>query len=198
MKMITAFSLLCALTVSVIFADAKPGNDSFLKAVERGNVKAVELMLKKGADINATSVEPADVRTVNTDFTPEYFTDEIQAQAHLDHSFGTINLGLTGIYQRTRVDSRQDYNLDVASRAPLQQGLNSLAFLAANGIPGLPGTNAYFAPIAAALIPTGPAGNVCTSNTKPNGLGVFGGDGICAATPLAFDRSVAKNESWAG
>ncbi|WP_283418438.1 TonB-dependent receptor [Sphingopyxis sp. Geo48] len=151
-----------------------------------------------GADINATSVEPADVRTVNTDFTPEYFTDEIQAQAHLDHSFGTINLGLTGIYQRTRVDSRQDYNLDVASRAPLQQGLNSLAFLAANGIPGLPGTNAYFAPIAAALIPNGPAGNVCTSNTNPNGLGVFGGDAICAATPLSFDRSVAKNESWAG
>ena len=149
-----------------------------------------------GADSNAGAIEPADVRTVNTDFTPEYFTDEIQAQAHLDHSFGTINLSLTGIYQRTRVDSRQDYNLDVANRATIQPGLNALAFLAANGIPGAPGSSAYFAPIAAALIPDGPTGKLCTSNTNPNGLGVFGGDAVCGDNALAFDRSVGKNESW--
>ncbi|MDR6832355.1 MULTISPECIES: TonB-dependent receptor domain-containing protein [unclassified Sphingopyxis] len=159
-----------------------------------------------GPDNNFGSVEPTDVRTVNTDFTPEYFTDEIQAQAHLEHNFGNVSVGLTGIYQRTRVDSRQDYNLDVVNRASIQPGLNSLAFLAANGIPtGLPapapafvpGSAAYFAPIAAALIPDGPSGRVCTSNTNPNGLGAFGGDSICGTSPLAFDRSVAKNESWA-
>lgn len=158
-----------------------------------------------GADANAGAIEPADVRTVNTDFTPEYFTDEIQAQAHFEHNFGAIKLGLTGIYQRTRVNSRQDYNLDVANRATIQPGLNALAYLAANGIPTgvaspafIPGSAAYFAPIAAALIPDGPTGKLCTSNTNPNGLGVFGGDGVCGDNALAFDRSVGKNESWSG
>lgn len=156
-------------------------------------------------DANANFVEPTDVRTVNTDFNPEYFTDEIQAQAHLEHKFDTIKVGLTGVYQRTRIDSRQDYNLDVAGRGPVQQGLNSLAFLAANGIPTgvavppfVPNTARFFAPIAAALIPNGPAGQLCTSNTNPNGLGAFGGDKVCAATPLAFDRSNGKNRSWSG
>ena len=50
MKLITVFSLLCLLTVS---AGAKPKNDTFFDAVERGDVKSAELMLKKGADINA-------------------------------------------------------------------------------------------------------------------------------------------------
>ncbi|WP_206435782.1 TonB-dependent receptor [Tsuneonella rigui] len=158
-----------------------------------------------GQDANFNTIEPDDVRTVNTDFTPEYFTDEIQAQAHLDQSFGNINLSLTGIYQKVRIESRQDYNLDVASRASIQPGLNSLAFVAANGVPtGLPapfpafvpGSAAYFAPIAAALIPQGPNGPLCTSNTNANGLGVFGGDGVCANGPLAFDRSNGQNEAW--
>ncbi|TCJ35156.1 TonB-dependent receptor [Parafrankia sp. BMG5.11] len=149
-----------------------------------------------GPDGNATAVEPRDVRTVNTDFTPEYFTDEIQAQAHIEQSFGDINLGLTGIYQKVRIESRQDYNLDVSGRTTIQPGLNSLAFLAANGIPGLPGTAAYFAPIAAALIPNGPGGQLCTSNTNANGLGAFGGDSVCGDGPLAFDRSNGRSQSW--
>lgn len=160
-----------------------------------------------GPDGHANFIEPNDVRTVNTDFTPEYFTDEIQAQAHLEHNFGAIKVGLTGVYQRTRIESRQDYNLSVADRSVVQPGLNALAFYAANGIPtGLappapafaPGSAAYFAPIAAALIPNGPAGQICTSNTNANGLGAFGGDSICSASPLAFDRSNGKNESWSG
>ena len=156
-----------------------------------------------GADANANFVEPTDVRTVNTDFNPEYFTDEIQAQAHLEHNFGAIKVAVTGIYQKTRINSREDYNLDVAGRGPIQQGLNSLAFLAANGIPTgianpafFPGSAAYFAPIAAALIPNGPAGPLCTSNTSPQGLGAFGGDKICSAVPAAFDRSNGKNRSY--
>ena len=158
-----------------------------------------------GQDSNFNTIEPDDVRTVNTDFTPEYFTDEIQAQAHLDQAFGNMNLSLTGIYQKVRIESRQDYNLDASSRAPLQQGLNSLAFLAANGVPtGLPapfpafvpGSAAYFAPIAAALIPQGPNGPLCTSNTNANGLGAFGGDSVCSNNPLAFDRSNGQNEAW--
>ncbi len=158
-----------------------------------------------GPDANFGAVEPAGVRTVNTDFTPEYFTDEFQAQAHLEQNLGSINVGLTGIYQRTSVDSRQDYNLDVANRASIQPGLNSLAFLAANGIPtGLappapafvPGSSAYFAPIAQALIPQGPTGPLCTSNTNANLLGAYGGDKVCGNGPLAFDRSTGRNQSW--
>ncbi len=158
-----------------------------------------------GPDANANFIEPPNVRAVNTDFNPEYFTDEIQAQAHLEHKFDTIKVALTGVYQRTRIESRQDYNLDVAGRGPIQGGLNSLAFLAANGIPTgipspafVPGSAAYFAPIAAALIPNGPGGQLCTSNTNSNGLGAFGGDSVCAASPLAFDRSNGKNRAWSG
>ena len=56
-----------------------------------------------GPDGYANFDEPDDVRTVNTAFTPEYFADELQLQAHLDQAIGAMNLSL-GIYQETTVD----------------------------------------------------------------------------------------------
>jgi len=53
MKLITVFSLLLVLIVSAVSAGSKPADDAFFDAVERGNVKSVERMLKKGVDINA-------------------------------------------------------------------------------------------------------------------------------------------------
>src|SRR3546814_9181728 len=78
-----------------------------------------------------------------------------------------MTLTATGIYQDTEVDSRQDYFLGIQSRAGFAPALNTLAFFAANGLPTglappapafIPGSSAYFSPIAGALIPDGPQG----------------------------------------
>ena len=158
-----------------------------------------------GPDGFANFDEPDDVRTVNTPFTPEYFADELQAQLSIDHSFGAINLSLTGLYQETTIDSRQDYNLGVVDRTGFATALNTLAFFAANGIPtGLPapappfvpGSAAYFAPIAEAIIPEGPNGVLCTSDTRLDNRGAFEGFSNCANVPLSYDRSNSDTKSW--
>jgi outer membrane receptor protein involved in Fe transport len=155
-----------------------------------------------GPDAFANYNEPQDARTVGTPFTPEYFADELQVQGHLDQRFGAMNLSLTGMYQETSVDSRQDYNLGVSDRSILQGALNTLAFAAGGGtlIPGVPGavTSPYFAPIAQAIIPGGPNGPLCTSDTRDDNLGSFEGFSICGDTPGAFDRSTADASSWSG
>lgn len=154
-----------------------------------------------GPDSNSTFVNPANVRQVRTDFNPEYFTDEQQYQARLEQEFGSMKLQLTGLYQKTRVDSRQDYNLNVADRSFFAPGLNTLAALSAgNVISGVPtgGTTAvnYLAPIVAAIIPNGPNGTLCVSDTETSGVGAYAGLKRCSMTTAEYDRSVAKNRSW--
>ncbi len=147
-----------------------------------------------GPDVYATFNNPANVRQVNTDFTPEYYTSEQQYQARVDHDFGRVSLQVTGLYQKTQVESRQDYNLSVANRAVYAGGLASLS-AAAGGLLGA-GLQTYLKPIADALIPAGPNGTLCTSDTDLTGVGSFGGNKICAATPLDFDRSRTSGRSW--
>jgi len=154
-----------------------------------------------GPDAYQGNVNPADPRKVSTDYTPTYFTDEIQAQAKIDHDFGPVSLKLSGQYQRNKVDSQQDYNLSVQNRAILQPGINVLAAYAAGlgpnlGIPGL--LQSAFAPAAAALIPGGPAGALCASQSEETGTGVFGGHSFCSATPQDFDRSTGRNRAYTG
>ncbi len=149
--------------------------------------------------------EPQDARIVNTAFTPTYVADELQLQAHLEQGFGDLTLSVTGTYQETSVDSSQDYNLGVPDRTSLATGLNTLAFLAANGVPtGLPapfppfvpGSDAYFSPIANALIPNGPNGELCVSRASLDNRGAFEGNAVCGDTPLQFDRSRQEDTSW--
>ena len=149
-----------------------------------------------GPDAYTGVVNPADLRTVNTDFNPTYFTDELIFQGKLNQRFGKMNLSLSGTYQEVEVDSSQDYNLSVQNRALLAPGLNVLAAAAAGGIPGLPAS--YFAPIAAALIPDGPNGQLCASMPEETGTGSFGGNRVCAMTPLDFDRSNSTSTAWSG
>ncbi|MCA0904026.1 TonB-dependent receptor [Qipengyuania aquimaris] len=160
-----------------------------------------------GPDGFANFDEPDDVRVVNTPFTPDYFADELQLQAHLDQDIGSMNLSLTGIYQETTVDSRQDYNLGVLDRSGYATGLNTLQFFADNGVPitdpgtgailgFIPGSSAYFSPIADALIPNGPNGQLCTSDNDDENFGVYEGNSICSDAPLSFDRSVQYQTSW--
>ena len=147
-----------------------------------------------GADVYAGVTNPADSRTVNTDYTPSYFTSESQYQARINQELGAINVQLTGFYHTAKVDSSQDYNLSVQNRAGYATGLNTLAALA--GGAGGAGLAAYLSPIAAALIPNGPNGNLCTSLSEETGTGAYGGHKICAATPLDFDRSNQSSKDW--
>src|SRR3546814_20480788 len=80
--------------------------------------------------------------------------------------------------------------------------LNTLAFFAAKPIPRGVGpncpilSNAYCGPVAAAIIPDGPNGQLCTSLAEETGYGSFGGNKICSDQSLQFDRSNQYNSSW--
>ncbi|MDP3549507.1 MAG: TonB-dependent receptor [Novosphingobium sp.] len=148
-----------------------------------------------GTDTYSGVVNPADPRVVNTDTTPSYFTEELIVVGSWDQELGGgLNLKLTGNYQDVTVDSSQDYNNSVQNRALIQPSLNTLAAAQA-GLLGA-GLQRYLSPVAAALMPNGPAGVLCSSAPEESGTGVYGGNAICGMTPLDFDRSVQKNRSW--
>jgi len=147
-----------------------------------------------GADVYAGVLNPADPRTVNTDYTPTYYTSEQQYQARINQEFGAINVQLTGFYHKAAVDSSQDYNLSVQNRAVMTPGLTTLAGLA--GGAGGAALGSYLKPIYDALTPTGPAGNLCTSLPETTGTGSYGGYKVCSATPQDFDRSNQANKDW--
>ncbi|WP_095011730.1 TonB-dependent receptor [Tsuneonella mangrovi] len=146
-------------------------------------------------DVYHNSINPTDPRQVYTAFTPQYFTDEWIVTGQLKQELGNgLNLQLSGNYERVRVDSEQDYWNAIQDRATMQSGLNYL-YAGANGAFG-PGYAAYLAPVANALMPSGPTGPLCTSAPDPNGVGVYGGKSVCSDVPLTFDRSVQFNSSW--
>ena len=149
-----------------------------------------------GPDAYSGNVNPSDSRKVSTDYTPTYFTDEIQAQAKIEHDFGSISVKLSGQYQRNKVDSSQDYNLSVQNRAVYAAGLNALAAYA-TGAAG-PAVAAFLAPAYAKLLPGGPNGALCTSLPETTGTGIYGGHAYCANTPEDFDRSTAVNDAYTG
>ena len=144
-----------------------------------------------GTDFYNNAVVPEDARQVSTAFTPEYFASELTFEGRIQQNFGPISAQLSGSYQKIKVDSRNDYNLAVGDRSLYTGALTTLAGFAAN-----PATAAYFAPIAAALTPNGPNGPLCTSDTDPTGLGAFGGNSICSAQSLQFDRSNQIGDAW--
>ncbi|WP_128893252.1 TonB-dependent receptor [Erythrobacter sp. HKB08] len=157
-----------------------------------------------GPDGYANFQESSDVREVSTQFTPEYFADELQIYGHIEHDFGGISVGLSGMYQETSVDSRQDYNNGVGQIPNAAAAFGTLQFFAANGIPtGLPapapafvpGSSAYFTPITDALFS---GTDLCVSDTRLDNRGAFEGFRVCTPDGTQFDRSNQENESWSG
>ena len=147
-----------------------------------------------GPDAGA-GVNPNDLRQINSDYPVNYFNDELIIQGKLSQQLGDrFNLSVSGTYQDTNVDSSEDYLFGLSNRAIAQPGINTLAAAAAGLIPGLPA--AYFAPVAAALIPNGPGGPLCTSNAEDTGLGAFGGFKQCYDTPRDFDRSRQSQKAY--
>jgi len=153
-----------------------------------------------GPDAFANFQEPADVRQVRTEFTPEYFADELQLQAHIEHDFGAFEVGLTGTYQETSVDSRQDYNLSIGQNPQSATAFGTLNLFATNGVPTgvaapafVPGSTAYFQPIVDALFD---GGNLCTSNAGLDNRGAYEGVRVCTPNGTQFDRSNGDNEAF--
>lgn len=151
-----------------------------------------------GADAYAGVVNPADPRTVNTDYTPTYYTSEEQYQARINQEFGQMKLQVTGFYHKAVVDSTQDYNLSVQNRSIYTAGLTTLAAFANGLVPGPAGAalQPYLLPVYNALTPGGPNGQLCTSLPEETGTGAFGGHKICASTPEDLDRSKQTSKDW--
>jgi outer membrane receptor protein involved in Fe transport len=144
-----------------------------------------------------TNANPADPRVVNTDFNPTYATEETILQGTLKQEIGDkLSLRVEGNYQKTKIDSSQDYNLSVLNRAGFAPALGALQAAGA-GLLG-EGLKAYLGPVASALIPQGAAGPLCTSAAEPTGTGVYGGHSVCGTTPLDFDRSNQSQTAWTG
>jgi iron complex outermembrane recepter protein len=163
--------------------------------VSQGLPAAFALGSVYGADPYANAVNPADPRTVNTEFSPTYFTKELIIQGSWKQDIGDkFNLRVSGIYQDTSVDSAQDYNMAISDRTRLAPALGALAAARAGGLGA--GLQTYLTPVANALIPDGPGGRLCTSASVPSGTGAFGGNSVCGNSPLYFDRSNQDNSSW--
>ncbi len=139
---------------------------------------------------------PADFRTVNTDFTPTYDTQEWIIQGSIEQDLGGgLKLKVGGNYQKVDLDSQQDYNLSVQNRALYTPALTALQGAALANAVG-PGTGPWFLPLYNAITPSGPAGLLCTSQGEETGTGAFGGHRICSSTPQDFDRSNQNQTSW--
>ncbi|OYX78025.1 MAG: TonB-dependent receptor [Sphingomonadales bacterium 32-65-25] len=118
----------------------------------------------------AGHTNPTNVREIRTDYTPTYFAEEEQYMLRIQHDFGSIKAQVTGMYQRNAVDSSVDYNQSVFNPAVASAGLAQFAF-----------------PQVGAAIRSG--AQFCTSLAEESGLGAYGGQRSCSATPQDFDRS---------
>ena len=177
------------------------GNATFTAALTsreflaiRGIPTAFALGSLYGPDVYANTTVPEDPRVVNTAYTPSYFTSELTVQGQIEHNFGPVSLQVSGQYQKVKLDASQDYNSNVGNRALYAGGLATLN-AAANGALGAAFTP-YFRPVAAAIIPNGPTGQLCTSLAEETGYGAYGGQKICSDQSLQFDRSNQYNSSW--
>ena len=141
-----------------------------------------------GPDPYANFQEPNNVRQVRTAFDPTYFAEEQQFQGRIEHDFGPAKLQVTGLYQKTKVDSAVDYNLGIQDPNVFKPGLAGLQGLAA-GIP-------QFSRLPGFLIPNGVNGPYCGSLAEETGTGLYGGKSICNQVPLTFDRSNEERRTW--
>lgn len=169
------------------------GSQEFLDIFIGASAAGFGLNSLYGPDAYANFDEPDDVRKIRTEFVPEYYSDELQLQAHFEHNFGNLQLGVTGTYQETSVDSRQDYNQGVGEipNAALAFGtLNAFA----NPLVVGPTVASYFSPITEAIFDG--SGNLCTSDTRLDNRGAYEGFRVCTPNGTQFDRSNQEDESY--
>ncbi len=148
-----------------------------------------------GRDTYTGVVNPTDVRTVNIDYKPTYFSDEEQYTAKIFHDFGPVSFNFTGGYARNSVDSTNDYNLAVEN--PLGANVGALTLIGASKAPGaaFPGGVNPFTNAVAALFPNGNTSTICQSAPGPD-LGVFSGSSLCGPSSQDVDRSNAQSRQF--
>ncbi|HEY0044191.1 MAG TPA: TonB-dependent receptor [Allosphingosinicella sp.] len=141
---------------------------------------------------------PTDLRTVNIDFRPTYFAEEMHLMGRLEQDLGEqFSITVTGGYTKATVDSRTDYNLMAGNALVNNPGLLTLAGTAAAPGALFPGGINPYTQAAAALIPNGPNGGVCTSETNRNYTGVFGGfTNRCTPGSTDYDRSESHSRQY--
>jgi outer membrane receptor protein involved in Fe transport len=143
-------------------------------------------------------VNPADLRTVRTDFNPTYFAKEEHLMARVEQELGeTLDLTVTGGWTKQAVDSRTDYNLVAGNSLAANPGLATFAATAA--APGVlfPGGVNPYVQARNALLPNGAGGVVCTSETNLNYTGVFGGFiNRCTPGSTDYDRSQSHSRQY--
>jgi len=141
---------------------------------------------------------PADLRTVRTDFNPTYFAEETHLMARLQQGLGdNFNLTVIGGWTKQEVDSRTDYNLVAGNSLANNPGMQTLAATAAAPGALFPGGVNPYTQAVAALMPTGPGGPVCTSETNLNYTGIYGGFvNRCSAGSTDYDRSQSHSRQY--
>jgi outer membrane receptor protein involved in Fe transport len=134
---------------------------------------------------------PTGLRTVNIDFNPTYFAEEYHIMGKLEQAIGDqLSLNVTGGYANNTVDSRTDFNLAAGNSLANNPGLLLLA--GASQLPGSP-----FVRVRNAVIPNGPGGGVCTSETNGFLTGIYGGFvNRCTPGSTDYDRSTSKYRQW--
>ena len=136
------------------------------------------------ADAFSNFVNPTDLRTVNSNINPTYFSDEINGQLRIDQDFDRVAVSLIGGYNRARVDSTAGYFQNVP---------NSLA-----GNAGI-ATFRAAGPAAARATLFDAAGNLCAPITDRNYVSPFNGvNAGCYGTGYNYDRSRSQSEGYSG
>lgn len=169
----------------------------FLNIASGGRLTSFGLGSVYGPDAFAGVANPADVRTVRTDYEPTYFAEEQQYTLRLYHDFGRIRFQFTGGYAENQVDSTTDYNLATENPYVNNPGLFTLAGTAAAPGAAFPGGVNPFTRLASILIPNGPNGNLCQSAPTSNDGGVYSGASIgCYPQSLDVDRSNQETRQY--
>lgn len=136
------------------------------------------------ADAFSGFVNPTDLRTVNSNINPTYFSDEINVQGRLDQDFDKVAVSIIGGYNRSRVNSTTGYFLNVP---------NSLA-----GNTGI-ATFRAAGPAAARTTLFDAAGNLCAPVTDRNYVSPFNGvNAGCYPYGYNYDRSRSQSEGYSG
>ena len=149
-------------------------------------VGAVGLGSIYGTDSFSGAVNPANLRTVDTDFDPTYRADELQLMGRIVHDFGSVTLNLTGGYTRNKVNSRVDYNLAVEN--PVATGPGSGVYALRNFPTPL------FANAVSHLFQ---GNNICVSQVDRGYTGYIDGKiQGCAAQGQEYDESRTANRQY--
>ncbi|MEM0952834.1 MAG: TonB-dependent receptor [Pseudomonadota bacterium] len=127
---------------------------------------------------NARSENPDDLRTTQTDFEPEYYSDETLITLTIDHDLDNHRLRFIGGYQDTIVDSSMDFLWSVSAN-PIE-------------VPALVQT-LYPETYATQFFD----GRIPISGPSPSGTGSVGGNiADRLGTLESYDRSVGESEQF--